>query len=224
MTDQFKISVEAPTDFTNPLVRFTGVLKEWKQDVREYEGGKSNLGIKFDFTDVTVIESTEPYNFPIASFRVTYSDRSGTAWAEFTKTLRDIVPMDVLQGSPEPLDVLVGKSQEWYYAPVQLRRPGADGSGEEKVWKLRDGRAWTLCNLEGFGSSGGAGNILDALAEYIGDGKKDAEIYQWLYTDQSLKSMQGFSSAIEGASERTLLSSMVSAGKLKEDKGVYVAV
>jgi hypothetical protein len=223
----FKISVSEPTDQQSPLVRFSGVLKEWKQDIREATetNSRTSVGVKFDFTDVTVIESTEPYNFPIASLRIPYSDRAGTAWAEFTKSLRALVPMEVLMGSAEPLDVLNGKVQEWYYAPVKLRRPGKEGDPDEKEWKLRDAKAWTLVSCEGYGVAGGAGNIMDAIVEFIGkDGKKDAEIYQWLYTDQTLKGMGGFSSAIEAAAERTLLSGLVTGGKLKEEGGAYKAV
>ncbi len=222
----FKIKVDKPTDQASPLVRFTGVLKEWSQDIREPSetNPRQSVGVKFDFTDVTVIESTEPYNFPIATFRIPYSERSGTAWESFTDSLRDIVPMEELNAIDQPLDVLVGKNQEWFYAPVKLRRPGAEGSGDEKVWALRDAKAWTLAGCDGYGASGGAGNIMDAIAEFIGEGKKDSEIYQWMYTNQALKGMQGFQSAVESVSERTLLPALMASGKITEDKGVYKAV
>lgn len=57
-----------------------------------------------------------------------------------------------------------------------------------------------------------------------GEGKTDTEIYQWLYTHQPLKAATGYASAVEAVGERTLLSGLVSAGKLKESGDKYVAV
>ena len=102
-------STEAPTDAQTPLVRFRGVLKEVVSetlDANEFRT-KPSLRASFNFIDLEVLESNEPYPFPIATIKIGYTERADTRWAVLTKSLRDLIP--------EPGDrlaMITGKSQE----------------------------------------------------------------------------------------------------------------
>lgn len=222
MTDPFIPSVAEPQDFVSPLIHFKGVLKEHKSETRvPDEGGKARLSVTFNFVDITVIESREPYAFPIATLKLPYSDRSATRWAAFTKSFRSLVPKEAY-GSPDPLSVLDGKEVEMRFQHARLRLPLKDDDGEDTgKWAEQDGEAWQLVSVEGFGSAGEQVAMTDLIVDFA-DGKKDSDIYQWIYTEQSLKNQAGYMEALEAVGERTLLTTLVTAGKLTVDAdGVY---
>jgi hypothetical protein len=226
----FKFSVDEPRDSQSPLIRFKGVLKGYKAVAYKDENNpaaKERMTVEFEFTDVTVIESHEPYPFPVATIKIGYSDRKETLWAAWTKSFRERIPHETYANEPgQPFDVIVGKEQEWARMPADLRRPLTDEHNEpildaagKQKWGVQPADAWQLVYVEGFGQSGE--NITDLIVEEA-DGKTDKEIMQWIYTEQSLKRIPGYSEAVEAMAERKLMPTLVSGGKLTQDtKGVY---
>ena len=54
------------------------------------------------------------------------------------------------------------------------------------------------------------------------DGQDDKAVLQWLYTDQSIKSVTRYSESVEAAAERKLMPTLIAAGKLSQDSsGIY---
>lgn len=223
----FKISVDEPQDGQTPLVRFRGTLQSHRTNVRHIEGrDKPALSVIFDFVDVTVIESTEPYPFPIASIPVPYSDRGQTQWAALTKSFRSLVPREAWEGLDDPLTLLDGKTVEMHRTHARLRLPVRDEDGNNTgQWAEQDGNAWQFVSIEGFGSRDGDGSggqtIMDLILDYA-DGKTDQEIYQWVYTNQDLKGLAGYGEAVESIAERKLLTTLLAANQLTQDaEGKY---
>lgn len=214
-----------------PLLRFEAVCKEVTPVVRKDENdpsAKERQTVKFDFVDLTVIDTVEPYPFPIISFSLPYSDRAETIWMEWAKSFRDIIPATAWAGMAMPFKILEGKKQVWAYVPGRLRRPITDENGEpvmdgagRQKWGVQDADTWKLVSVEGFGGTAPGSNIHDLIIEWI-DGKNDKDFMQWLFTDMSLKTVSGHQAAVEAQAERKLLPMLVEAGKLTlDDSGVY---
>lgn len=230
MSEGIKLHLGEPTDdFNSPLVRFKGICKAQTIVQKEAEENRrASTSLKLDFVDVTVIESTEPYPFPIASFTIPYSERGETRWAAFTSSLRKIVPPDLI--ATGSLDFLVGKEQEWHFTGARLRLPVRDENNEVKldasgkqVWGVQEGKAWQILNLEGFGQAE-QGNILDTIRDWIGEGKKDQEIYQYVFTEQKLKSFKDYNQTVEAVASRKLIESMTLMGMVKVEGELVKAV
>ena len=91
--------------YRHPLIHFKGVLQKYTP---QPPNEQSRISVHFDFTDVEVIESREPYDFPVAQIRVLFSKRDSSAWGVFGASIERI---------DKELDVpfLTGKMQEWKY-------------------------------------------------------------------------------------------------------------
>lgn len=229
----FKFSTE-PKDNRSPLIRFSATLKAWTPVTMQFEGrDKASQSIKFDFIDLTPIETTEPYPFPIASITVGYATSSETRWAAWAKSFTNLVPaVDRQKAASAPggqeFDTLVGKRQEWGFKPARLRQPLKDEHGEEVLdasgrakWGTQDADAWQIISIDGYGSASGGVNIMDVIVGYA-DGKGAQDILQYVVTDMGLKSLAGSQAAVEAAIGRTLLPTLVSQGLLTQDaEGVY---
>lgn len=213
--------VDEPSDSQSPLIRFKGVLKEYKAVEFVPDGGKPRTSIQFDFTDVTVIEAREPYPFPIATLKIPYSERGDTRYAAWSKSFRDIVPVGSRSGGDPIAEGIVGKAQEWFFKPAQLRAPLKNEDGTDKIgndgrqaWGVTTADAWQIVAVDGYSSLNGTGpSLVEQIVDFA-DGKKDQDIYQKVYTEQSWKAYPDFNKVVESVSDRTLLSTLVSAGKL----------
>lgn len=75
---------------TSPLRHFKGVLENY--GVREVAGNFPGTRVDLMFRDVEVIESTEPYHFPIAQISIRYSDKENSAWGIFAKSAVQFMP------------------------------------------------------------------------------------------------------------------------------------
>jgi len=221
-TEGFKPSIGAPTDNQQtPLIKFRGVLKNYEVNtgVSTFAGreGQEFTRIVFNFTDIEVLESLEPYAFPIAVISLPYSERSETRWAALAKSFRNVLPQ------PD-IDLLVGKKQEWHFTKgnntrQQVDETAADGT-TARVWKSLPTDAWQLTWIEGAGSVNGA-NLMDSIV-VAADGKSNEQFYQWLYGDPTVKQMAGYNDAVTAASNRELLETLQTGGKLSRDaEGIW---
>lgn len=208
MSENFIPSLADPKDNRSPLVRFRGVLKEYKTEQNQAtENRRASTRIVFNFTDVEVIESTDPYPFPIATISLTYSERADTIWDAWRKSVVKLVPS-------RDINELVGKQQEWHFTTAKVRRQNTEKEGSP--WEVMDADAWQIVALEGVSAAGAGANLTQTLIE-LAVGKTDEQFYQELFTRADLKKLPGFGDAIEQASNRTLLSNFETAKMLKKE-------
>ena len=212
-----------------PLTRFRGTLKDI--NLVKNERFNSQRAV-FDFTDVTVIESTEPYPFPIATIEVNYRpDGKDNPWDVWKKSVYSAFG-DEDYGTM--LDRLVGKEQEWWYGDAMLRRTANENAGEEPdkdeagkdIWRLRPSKAWQVTWIEGAGGAKAAGGKgLNELLAELANGKDKTGFNTALFSPDAnpLKSFGvEFTKAVEVASKSELLPALVTIGLLSVDSdGVY---
>ena len=215
----------------HPLIRFKGNLKNYVTETKESQdpGGKARLSVTFNFTDVVVIESREPYVFPIATITISYSEGRDTRWAAWTNSFKAVVPADSWASSDPIQEALVGRNQEWYFKSASLRAPVRDENNEivmengKQKWAKQPADAWQIEGVEGLTQATGPG-LMDALVDFA-HGKTDKEIFQEALTNQSWKNLAGYNDMVEGVTGRTLLPVLVSSGKLTANPdGTYSKV
>ena len=217
-----------------PVTKFEGKLKEYRVEVVPAGENRQKDGLKvcFDFVDVTVIETREPYPFPTIPLEVGYSDRGETRWMELMGTFKAAVPAEARAEFADPLDVLVGKRQTWEWGAAKLRRPLTDEDrnpvldekGKQK-WGVIEAGNWCIVAVEGFG--GGSSNrvsFTELLVEFA-RGKSDKEIGNWLFTDSAPKAYGAeYNKAVEHFTDgKQNMKALVAAGRLEvdADTGLY---
>lgn len=204
----FVPSLAEPKDSRSPLIRFRGVLKEFKSEQSEAREGRApTMRVAFNFTDVEVLESHEPYPFPIATISLSYSERADTVWDAWRKSVVKLLPS-------RDINELVGKQQEWAFIPAQLRRPDPNDESERPKWTVQTADAWQVVALEGVSAESAGKNLNQTLIE-LADGKTSQEFYTELFTRADLKKLPGFEVAIEQASNRKLLENFEAGGLIK---------
>ena len=222
--EQFKPSLATPVG-QSPLREFIAVLESWEAETREAQA--DNPGdtprkyqvITFNFKDLEVIESTEPYAFPIAVLSIGYApptvSRGNTRWDALAGSIRKLTP------DPD-LDLLVGKRMTWAMLPSTLRQALVEEDGTPKL----DGRlkalwgdvqvdAWQVKEIEGLGS------IAESDEEFMdflvgeADGKTPTDWYEALLGDRRVT--QGRGDIVTAITERKILDTLLTAGKLTQD-------
>ena len=204
--------------FGTPLRRFRGMLQDFvPTKVTPQGGGNEYMSIVFNFVDLVVIDSVEPYPFPIATLSISYSTSVETRWDALASSIKRVYD------STPALEELVGKVQEWAYMPVKLRKRLDDGN-----WATVDDEAWQLVSIDGVGAGVGTGtgastatptfdvdaHILDLL-----EGKNEQEFYQVFYQDVEIRKHPDL---ITAATERKLLTTLEEAGRIERDpQGIY---
>ncbi len=199
----------------SPLQHFKGVLDHYEYIDSQGTRGNTYRSIQFSFKDVEVIKSTEPYPFPTAEMRISYSTRTGTKWDAWAKSLRKLAPDAI-----DP-DVLLGKVQEWTLVPTQRRAPLNDDAGQPQL--NEDGSAvwgdimedmWHVMAVDGLGSAQEADEAFNAHLLGLADSKNDKDFYAAALGDERVRKNTPVVTAI---TSRTLLDTLISAGKLTRD-------
>ena len=209
--EQFTPSLET-RPFGTPLRRFSGVLKDYTSERREPSegsGGKSYMVITFNFTDLEVLESVEPYMFPIATISISYSTSQQTKWDALASSIKKVL------GLGATLDDITGKTQEWAFLPATLRVRGDDGN-----WSNAEQETWQLVSLEG--TTAGGEKVDDGIDDHILsilDGKDEQSFYQEFYQDELVRKHPDL---ITAATQRKLLDTLMEAGRVTRDEaGIY---
>ena len=209
-----------------PLKKFTGTLKELPRLVKNEQNDRQRA--VFDFTDVIVIESDEPYPFPIVTIEIGYSpEGKNNGWDVFKNSMYKLFNDTEYSTMFERL---VGKEQTWWYGDCEIRRPASEAEGEDKdangkdIWKLRPSKAWQITWLEGAESATQAAGkpLNEALVDLL-DGKTDSDFYAAMFSDQSLRAYgTEYTKAVEAAAQRKLVEGLVTLGLVTQDAdGIY---
>lgn len=181
-----------------PLKKFKGKLVDY--DTKEQTGQWPGMRIQLKFDGVEVIESTEPYHFPIAEISVKYSDRKSSAWGVFATSADKIVPdCDILD--------LVGKvitmQRSAHRFGIKDRETGEDVITE----------CWEVVEIEGAEPGVGVKSPVDKALSLL-DGKPETEWNTLVLSDSVVKGSAELVSSILG---KTFLPAMETAGKVSKD-------
>lgn len=219
--------LNAPTEQGGtPLIEFKGTLK----DVSLTTGEGNRQKVLWDFVDLEVIESREPYPFPIYQYQLNYANRKNTGYTAWKESLEHII-----QG-PISVDMLKGKEFHVKKLPTQIRGPLTNPDGSPKIDEKnplkRDGitpnQEWGIVlmdifqvvGIEGYSTPEEDTNQMKDLAK-LADGKSEEEFYMAIMQDGKLK---GNSELINAVVNRKLLPAMLSGGFVHVDNGKLVAI
>lgn len=216
---QEKMSMERPSGGDTPLRRFKGVLDSVRLDPRSSNDGRSYAVALFNFKDLEVLETVEPFPFPIAIIGISYKppklSRGGTKWDALAGSLRKLMPQN-----PDP-DLLVGKVQEWAQTEYSLRSQLTDEEGNplmdgnnKQLWGNVPTLCWTIISVEGLGSVAEKDEDFNAFLVDLADGKTEPKFYEAALTDSKVTARPNI---VEAITSRKLLSTLTEMGLLTRD-------
>jgi hypothetical protein len=220
MVQQFKPSVDRPTGGDSPLQDFRGTLANYATEERTSQSDQSKyMTISFNFADVEVLLSDEPYPFPIAIIKIGYKppkeSRGGTKWDAFASSLRKLSP------EKPDLDVLVGHKQRWTRLPFKIRSPLTDDEGnpqldgnQRQIWGDLDIPCWKVVEVEGLGSVEEKDADFNKLLVDLADDKTEPKFYEAALTHSAVTARPNIVAAI---TERKLLTTLTEMNLLTRD-------
>jgi len=199
--------------FRGKLTSITGNMIERFQPPR--------LEVQYNFEDLEVLDSTEPYPFPIAQISIMHSMRKRSGMGYFGASVDRVINANVPEDAPaeqvKGQDYLIGKEQEWMLTPGHMIWDG--NAGEE-----RPRECWELISIIGEGSSSSdtaassEGSAIDRALQLL-DGKTEQQWHQEVFQDPVVKGDGGLVSSIIG---REFLPPLEAAGTVtKDEDGVY---
>lgn len=216
-----------PTDFewgweTNDS--FTPVVTEFKGTVGTietlqrppnplYPNSKAQMRLKYNFTDIEVIESKEPFEFPIFSFEVTYTPKmTASAFGALVDSVSEIVPPEA-RGNPRFIEGLQ-VHMKW---SETLLRGQQDGK-----WDDYPGFAWKFVGVEGFTAEEGPSLNERVLKLMVGE--SETTFQQAYYGETALQTLPGYNEMTQKLAEGTLFSEFEESGLIKRDEeGLFVS-
>ena len=213
-----------------PLREFVGTLSSITGNMVD-RFTPARLEVQYNFADVEVISSIEPYPFPITQIGIFQSNREQSAMGVFGKSVDNIINKDVPADAPieqvKGQDYLIGKK-------VHMKMTGGhmmwDGATKKEV--ARD--CWECVGVEGFAMAtpistttspntqapkankpaGAAGRALELL-----NGKNEQQFYQAVFNDPIVKADGGIISSILA---RSFLQPLIDGGiVMKDGDGIY---
>jgi hypothetical protein len=201
-----------------PIQEVEWDLKAWTPITRVYDKEtdreRSVTVVKFDFINLNVRRTSEPYTWPIASLAINYADpftsRGEDRWSYLTDSVRKCA------GRAVDIDELVGRRMRWAQEPRKLRA-NVDGS-----WVDAMQPCWVVLAIQGLTapppSSNGAAFDLTDHAASLADGKTDTEFYVNAVQDSHVTGSQ---EVVKMITDRTYVDFLITMGKLvREPDGV----
>ena len=111
--------------FRSPLRWFRGKLDTITGSmVKRGRMTESRLEVLYNFSELEVFESTEPYPFPIAQINVMYSTRDKSGMGVLGTSIDKVINAGLDENAPQEKaknqDFLMGKVQEWRVTPGHM--------------------------------------------------------------------------------------------------------
>jgi hypothetical protein len=136
--------------FRSPLRHFRGKLNSITGSmVQRGQMPAAKLEVSYNFSNVEVIESTEPYPFPIAQISLIHSNRVKSAMGVLGASIDKVINAGLDENAPQEKvknqDYLVGKVQEWKVTPGHMM-----WDADQKVETARE--CWEVISVVGVGS------------------------------------------------------------------------
>lgn len=230
------------------LRRFTGVLDSAPREEQTWQEGqpdeRKSMRLSLNFKDLEVVETIEPYQFPIYTVMLTESNRKKSRYGIFGLSLAEILDQQYTEAQQDP-------SSPDYISPAKRadlkdcvgKRIGmvlADNEeGRPAKHDLYDGRAideqhprgqdvptatWEVYLVEGIGVKGGEGTTpLDEAMKLL-DGKNLNDFNQAALLNDLVRSdinlLQSLGKPVSATDSFT--NTMLAAGKFtKDDKDIF---
>jgi hypothetical protein len=137
--------------FRSPLRHFRGKLDSITGSmVQRGTMTQARLEVLYNFSDVEVFSSTEPYPFPIAQIAVMHSNREKSMTGVLGRSMDKVINAGLDENLPQEKaknqDFLIGKVQEWRVTPGHMmwdREKGVETARE----------CWEVVYVEGMGGT-----------------------------------------------------------------------
>lgn len=212
-----------------PLREFTGTLESITGDmVQRGRMAQPRLEVLYNFVDIEVIDTTEPYISPVAQISIMQSTRERSLMGVFGASVDRFINVDS-KGNPLPDELPDGtpnpnlKSHGYLIGKVlHIKVTGGhmmwDGNRGEETPR----EAWELVGMEAL--PGGAAEVspgLNATQEALRvlDGKTEQQWHQVVFNNPAVKADEKVRSSILN---RTFLDPLEADGVItKDDNGVY---
>ena len=204
-----------------PLRKFKGKFVEYNSEpATGYEGTRVNL----DFTEMEVIQSTEPYHLPTAVINLGLSNKKKSKWGYFSDSLALFIPPE------EDLKQQIGKVFGMVFTDGLDGRPAPETT---MIWNRDSDRevypdgmvptpVFIVYELEGAVAKpeGGIESANDILLKEL-IGKTRAEFNKVAFTLDCVRANPALQRAI---TDKSFITGMASTGKVYEDaNGVFQA-
>ena len=195
------ISVRNLQEPGTPLRKFYGVLESYPHEQSGY--GKTRVSL--NFTQVQVLESTEPYPFPIATIPINLSNRKNSSWGVFGESLIQCLPEGV------DIDFCVGKK-----VGMEMEvghKFGTNQDGDEML-----GNCWKAFEVAGVVKGAKQTTAKDKAVELL-NGKTMQEHTTLALADPQIRLDTDLQKAIVS---KDFYNSLVQAGMfVKDEQGIY---
>jgi len=223
--------------FRSPLRHFRGKLDSITGSmVQRGQMPQAKLEVSYNFSELEVFETTEPYPSPIAQISMMHSRRdrsnSGVLGASVGRIINAGVNENIPQGDPrvKNQDFLIGKVQEWKVTPGHMM-----WDNDKQMETPRE--AWEVVYVEGVGGTphSGVATTVEAPATptpaaptgvtpiqqalNLLDSKTQQEWNTLIFQDPLVK---GDAALVKKIVDATFVSGMEATGMVtKDENGVY---
>lgn len=227
-----------------PLRRFTGVLDSMPTEEQSYGEGESarkSTRVSLNNKEIEVIESIEPYQFPIYTMSMSLSNRKKSMWGVLGQSLNAILDQQYTAEQLDPtnttylkpsdrmdITACVGKRIGYVMADGEEGRPAPPMLFDGRANEGRGGDAprpcWTVYSVEGVGVAGGQGmSPMDKAMELLNN-KTLADFNAAALADGQVRGdaalLQAISKPVSAAD--SFANTMVSTGQFtKDEQEVY---
>ena len=191
--------------FSQPLKEFKGTFKGLSdEDVEHTEyNGKPGLRVHLKFSDVEVIESTEPYDFPIAELSLPYSKTADSIWGVLSDSMVLHIPDN------KNITDLAGVRMHLKFTPGHMMWDGQKRTPRE---------SWEVVGIEGKASATPKKSGLDRALEIL-NGKTTQQFNQAALSDPVVRADSEIQPLILG---KKFIPQMIEMGAATVDKdGVH---
>lgn len=111
--------------FRSPLRHFRGKLESITGSmVQRGNMTQARLEVNYNFVDIEVFDSTEPYPFPIAQISIMHNIRDRSNMGVLGISIDKVINADINENEPQEKarnqDFLIGKVQEWRVIPGHM--------------------------------------------------------------------------------------------------------
>ena len=204
------------SDFDNPLRKFKGNFAGYETaPATGYEGTR----VQLNFNEIEVLETTEPYNFPITTVNVGQSNKHKSRWGYLADSLAALLADD------EDIKDAIGRQMTLVFCDNQDGRPAGkpiwnkEADPAEFPDKMVPTAVWIVTEMEGANaggsdaSSSGAQSAADWAEENI-IGKTRADFNKWFFADAKCRKDTALQRTV---TDKSFLNGLTQLGRIVEN-------